>query len=313
MPNQPQGYPDISSYGYGGGMGPSQGGYRPAGGQQQGSDYVTPEQWDQYINTLKQAYQASAGFERMKLQSQIDDAEKGRQNSLQIARLQGDNSRYGVDQQRLTAIEQLKQRDKEFAQTHALDTRKADISEAQLISSQRSEPNRLFQTMDLEQALSSIRNGGKASIAPRPGVAAVDHLSSDYTGNPYLAGGGARTQTSSAGGDMMPGQSAASGVGTNTTAQAADQRLKAARAVMEALPPSATEGLDPTGVSALNAVYALYQSPLRPGTLESLSPTQKAGLQSGAQRVQQYTGRSYDDFVDEYRKSLPGQGAVNRA
>lgn len=302
--NYSNGYGNDSSSVYSGQYG--QGQARPtANGYGQGADYVTPEQYAQALQQAKDFLRYQAGgatpFERQVQQEKIADLEKGYANSLKIAQLQGDNQRYGVDQSRQTALDQLKQNDRQFAANHDLAVRNADVSEAQLISSQRSEPNRLFQTMDLEQALGTIRNGGRAQTMPMStGVAAVDGLSTDYKQNPYLAGGG----TGSSGGGS---------VSASSTPTATDPRLTAANAVMKALPPSATQGLDPTGVSALNAVYHLYNAPLKPGTLESLSPTQRAGLQSGSQRVQQYTGRSYDDLLSGYQRSLPGQSANVRS
>jgi hypothetical protein len=315
-PNQPTGSPDIRPYPYGGGGYDASAGYagqygQPGYGQGQGYgygqgvDYVTPEQWAAAIQQAKDFLKYQAGgatpFEREQAYAKWQDAEKGYRNSLKIAQLQADTSRYGYDQQRQSQIDQLKQNDRQFAANHQLDVRKADISEAQLIAEQRSQPNRLFQTMDLEQALGSIRAGNHATTMAMPtGVAAFDGLSTDYRGNPYLAGG--------AGGSGATGSPTGASGATGT-----DPRIKAARSVMDALPPSATEGLDPTGVAALNAVYSLYHAPLRPGTLESLSPTQQAGLQSGAARVQQYTGKSYDDFVQDYRRALPGQGSARAA
>lgn len=312
-PNMPAGYPDINySNGYGNDASQVYAGqYHTSAppGYGGGADYVTPEQWDQYIQTLKQTYQASSGFAREQLASQIRDADEGRKNSLKIAQLQADNSRYGVDQQRQTAIDQLKQADSQFAQRHALDVRNSDISEAQLIEQERSQPNRLFQSMDLEQALGSIRSGQRATTLKMPtGVAALDSLSTDYTGNPYLA----RDHGSVA----YPADASGSpGMSTNPVGSSSgtDPRVKAARSVMDALPPSATTGLDPTGVAALNAVFSLYHAPLRPGTLESLSPTQQGTLQSGSQRLQRYTGKSYGDLTNEYQNQAPRSLGVRAA
>jgi hypothetical protein len=279
-------------------------------GYGQGPDYVTPEQWAQALAQAQALVNAKAGgatpFERQVQQQKIDDLKRGYQNSLKIAQLQADTSRYGYDQTRQTALDQLKQADRQFALNHDLAVRNADISEAQLIAQQRSQPNRLFQTMDLEQALGSIRNGssGRATTMPMTtGVAALNGLSTDYQGNPYLAGGG------SGGGGGMTSPSSTQG----TTGSGNDPRLTAANSIMKALPPSATAGLDPTAVAALNAVYHLYNAPLRPGSLESLSPTQQAGLQSGSERLQGVTGKSYDDLVQGYRRSLPGQQSVRAA
>lgn len=284
-----------------------------------GTGYVTPEQWAQQIATIQAALAASSGFERLKLQSQLDDAKAARANALKIAQLQADNSRYGYDLSRQTALDQLQENARQFDARHALDVRNADLSEAQLIAQQRSQPNRLFQTMDLEQALGRIRNGFRATTMPMTtGIAAIDGLSTDYTANPYLAnpylkdsgaGGGGGSVTPTASAPVTTNAAPASG-GAAPTSAGADPRLSAANAVLKALPPSATEGLDPTGVAALNAVYHLYAAPLQPGTLQSLSPTQKAGLQSGAERLQQYTGKSYDDLMADYYKSAPGMGSV---
>lgn len=328
-PSRPLGSPDIVPSVYGGGGYDASSNY--AGGsmtnamQPGGAGVVTPDQWAQYIETLKQAYQASSGFERTRLKAQYDDAEKGRQNALQIARLQADNSRYGTDVGRQTEIDRLKENARQFDANHGLDVRKADLDEAQLIATQRSQPNRLFQTMDLEQALTGIRSGQRATTMPMTtGIAAVDGLSTDYRGNPYLRGGdaGGREGTGYGGdptagaGSVLNGASAGGPSGTGmTTGVQMDPRVKAIKGIVDALPPSATEGLDSTGVAALNAAFALYHAPtsIRPGTLESLSPTQQATFKSAGDRLQRYTGLSSDDLMDRYYRQAPGQGRANAA
>jgi hypothetical protein len=92
---------------------------------------------------------------------------------------------------------------------------------------------------------------------------------------------------------------------------APDPRIKAIRAVTDALPPSVTDGLDPSGVAALNAVFHLYNAPLAPNTLNTLSPTQQQTLQSGAERIQGVTGQSYDDLMASYKRNGIGQGATS--
>lgn len=276
-----------------------------------GSDYVTPEEWDRYIATIKEAMTASSGFERYKLQAQLDDAEKGRDNAYKIAQLEGDNQRYGYDQQRQTAIDQLKENARQYDKTHELDVKKQDLSEAQYISDERSKANRLFQTMDLEQALGSIRSGNRATTSTN--VSAIDGLSTDYTDNPYLSNSGGSSGSSGSSGGTTYTASGTGGSATTSATSTADPRTKAAQAVMKALPPSETEGLDATAVAALNAVYSLYQSPLRQGTLESLSPTQKATLESGSDRIKKTTGKSYDDLMAEYASQAPRSGGVRAA
>jgi len=291
---------------------------------------VTPEQWAAYIATLTQAYQAASGFERLKLQSEIDNANKGRQNALQLERLRGETSRYGIDVENSYKIRALEENARQFEKQHALDTRKfgleeaqitgtyngaptlasraQDIEEAQLLSSLRSEPDQMFQAMDVEQALSSIRNGRPAqqyaNVTGRTtGVAAIDNVAPQY---------GMHTNTAPA--MASPSAPISGGVSAQPTGgTGADPRIKAATAVFNALPPSETEGLDPTGVAALNAAFELYRAPLRPGTLETLSPTQRSGLKSASRRIQNVTGRSYDDFLADYERNKPGQSRSVRA
>jgi len=290
-----------------------------------GQGIASSDDWAAEQARIGALINSTEGYERWALEQKYADSEKGRQNALQLEQMRARAARYGVDAQTRSEMAQLAQRAKEFEANHDLDVQKFGLSqgeltgyyqgrptlaregqqlqEAQYIAQQRSQPNRLFQTMDLEQALGAIRGGRPATQLAQTGVSAVDGLSTDYTGNPYLAGGAG----------PLPGPP--TGQSGATTGAAPDPRLKALNAVMTALPPSATEGLDPNAVAALNAAYAIYKSPglAKPGSIESLSPTQKATFASAGERLQGYTGRSPDDFMAAYRWNSPGMGGARLA
>src|SRR5690349_14988813 len=58
-----------------------------------GDPQADARRWDAYVQQIQQALQASAGFERVKLQKQYEDAEKGRENAYKIAQLSAETSR----------------------------------------------------------------------------------------------------------------------------------------------------------------------------------------------------------------------------
>lgn len=283
---------------------------------------VTPEQWAVHIDTLTKAYQAASGFEQRKLDAEINNALKGRANAIELQRMRDKAARYGIDRDMEYKLKALEQNAQQFERQHQLDTRKfgleeanvtgtyngrqteagrqfdaehglnariADVSEAQLLSSLRNEPDQMFQAMDVEQALRGIRSG-----RPARQYATTGALPGASTGVAAIDGATANA----AGGGASSGQ---------------DPRLKAAIGVLKALPPSETEGLDPAGVAALEAAFSLYKAPLRPGTIETLSPTQQAGLKSASRMIQSSTGRSYDDFLADYEKNKPRQQSVRAA
>lgn len=91
----------------------------------------SPQQWDQYVNDIQQALQASSGFERVKLQRQYEDAEAGRQNAYKIAKLQSDTSRYGTDASREVQLAQLKESQRQFDARHGLEMAQFEESKRQ--------------------------------------------------------------------------------------------------------------------------------------------------------------------------------------
>lgn len=276
--------------------------------------------WDAYLQQLQESLQASAGWARTQLESQVRDAQEARQNAWKIAELSAQTSRYGVDKNTEVALAQLTQRQREFDQNHGLemqrfglekekfgeDTRrfglqfgleqqKHNLNYAGQAAQYLSTPDRYFQAAD-------FMNMGSRYLAGQPGAAPYGSTGSptpkteqDFAilqqgGNPSAGGGGA-AQAAAAGGS------------------GGDQRVKALTGLLKAMPPSETDGLDPNDYAVLNAAKALYSTNLRPGTLESMRPGQRAIFKSAGQRL----GYDVNDWEANYRRSAPGMGRASAA
>jgi hypothetical protein len=140
-------------------------------------------QYDQYVQDVGAALQASSGLEREKLAAQLKDAEAGRANAYKIAKLQADVSRYGIDMQRKTALDQLKENARQFDASHALEmerfsfekdswAKEFGLSYADKATEYLSTPDRYFQGADFrsmaDRALTGAYGGGETSQGPLP-------------------------------------------------------------------------------------------------------------------------------------------------
>lgn len=313
-------------------------------GQQQAAQDVA--RWEQYMATIQQAMQASAGFERVKLQEQYKDAEKGRQNAMAIARLQSDTSRYGYDQQRQSQIDDLKERGRQFDANHALaqqefglkreqfteDTRRfglehglkrdqfgLEVADAYTRYSQT--PDMMFARNDLMHGLGQVGLGGAPqnvmSGDARPQAKGWEDFAalSGYKVSPSQA-----NPLSSPGGAMMPAPiegrvvSASStpmpsgGMGTGQAGSGTDPRVTAAAGIMRALPPSETPGTDGQDWSALRAIESLYMS-RKPRQVEALGDQRRKTAQAGLARL----GYDPRQVEEDRQRSLPGQRSVRAA
>jgi hypothetical protein len=282
------------------------------------SDTASPEDWDAQIATIQAMMQASSGWEQKKLQAQMEDAEKGRANAYKIAQLSASTSRYGTDAAKETAMAQLKQRAHEFEQTHALDI-------AKTATEYLSTPDRFFQASDFLSMTNRAAQGQGpapygANGSPTPKTMA--DWNTLYTGGGSPAGSpapvpsGGKTSIYSGGGGGGSAAPAAvtdgggSGGGGGATAQQQnDPRMGAVQAVFKAMPPSEGGGMDDTDYAALTAAKAIYESPLRPGTLERMRPGQQAMLASAGKRL----GYHVPDWQAQYNRNKPGQKSVRLA
>lgn len=315
--------------------------------------------WDQYVGQIQQALAASSGWETKKLQAELENAEKGRQNAYAIAKLQAETSRYGVDAQRATAMAQLKENARQFDATHALEMQKLGLNYAQTATEYLSTPDRFFQAADFigmaGRALGRTSDGSQgptpytaqgtptpktegdfAALAgytmPTPnggGGQKVTPSASPYPASGAGAGAGAapsgvpNVTTDAAPGAVMPtasgaenGMAAAGVPGAASVYQAAagpgagqDNRAKALKALIDAVPPSGVAGLDNNDFAVLQAAKALYSTNLTPGTLERMRPGQQAIFASAGKRL----GYDVNDWKADYDASKPWQRSVRAA
>lgn len=277
------------------------------------SGNMGPEAYEQYIGVLTQAMQASSGWEREKLSAQREDAAKGLQNAMSIAKLQAETSRYGIDAQSATAMRALKENARQFDATHALDMQKFGLSYASAYSDYVLTPDRYAAGADfVNMAARTISGQG----GPAPYGSTGDfHAKTpeDFAAINKPGGTEPVPQSSAASGAAAgvpnPGisqtaQNAATGSGAG-----ADARVKAMKAMIDAVPPSQSAGLNENDAAVLAASRALYSTNLQPGTLEAMRPDQARIFGSYVKR----SGRSLDDYISSYTRSLPGQGRASAA
>jgi hypothetical protein len=336
------------------------------------NDTNGPQQWDQYIETLTQAMAASSGFERTKLNAQVNDAKKARQNALQIAQLNAETQRYGYDQSRQNIIDQLKENARQFDQNHDLEFQKLGLSREQLAEGARQfnvtsgnqasqfgqtfgEGQRQFNVTSGEQArqFNASNELARANLGLNYAKTATDYLSTpdrhfqaaDFTNmagralqglgpQPYGANGAPTPKTTDdfavLAGYTMPGEGAASGRGADAGRaeqvyaggsssfnegggsggqSGTDPRLKAVRAVFDAIPPSNEYGLNDNDYSALMAAKHIYTTNLGPGTLQRMTPGQLAMNRSAGARL----GYDVPSWEADYTRYQPGQGSSRAA
>lgn len=278
---------------------------------------MTPEQWGEYLGGyLRPALEASAGTERRKLEAQVRDAEEGRKNSMAIARLQSETSRYGVDAQTATSMATLKQRAHEFEQTHALELKKFGLSYAQTATEYLSTPDRFAQSIDFFDMAGRVmqRQGG-----PAPYGSNTDFVPKTQQDFAVLAGGAPEGQ-----GSATPGSTAAalsappSSSPSNGPAAAApgaqgaaavDPRTKVMKTMIDAIPPSRGAGMDANDFAVMKAAEALYSTNLPPGAIEKMRPGQQGILSSFVKR----SGRDWNDYLADVKSYGVGQGSARRA
>lgn len=252
------------------------------------------EAYDKYIATLTRAWEESSGLQRRQIESQIEDAKKGRENAMEIAQLQAQTTRYGTDVQASTRMAELRQNQAQFDQTHGLDVAKAYTEYA-------STPDRYFQLGDFTDALS--RTG--AGMGPRRyGATGTPQAKSweDFAALQGFNTPAVQAGRSQSGGGGPQASGAGSGGGGS------DPRISAASAIMKAIPPSEGDGYDQSDWSALNAIQSVYQA-RKPGSFERLRPGQQKMFASGLSRMGYYA----PDAIEDMRRAAPGQKSVRLA
>lgn len=294
-----------------------------------GEDGLLPQgAYDAYLGKLDAMLQASSGTQQRQLEAQVKDAQKARANQMAIARLQAETSRYGVDAQREVTLKQLVENQRQFDATHALDmqrfgldvkkfgldVQKFGLNYAQAETDYLSTPDRYAQGADFRAAAARMitPEGGPASTAPNPYGQDTEFVAKTPQDFAVLAHrySGQETPT------MPPGQdaSAPTPYGANppappqngapgSTGQQADPRVQALGSIFKALPPSREQGMDASDHAVLEAARSIMSTNLRPGSLESMRPDQRSILSSYVKR----SGRSWNDYLQDYKNNRPGQ------
>lgn len=258
------------------------------------------EAYDKHIATLTRAWQESSGLQRRQIESQIEDARKGRENAMEIANLQAQTSRYGTDVQRDTRLAELKQNQQQFDATHGLDLQKYGLDVAKAYTAYASTPDMMFARNDFLAGMNRVGQG----LGPRNVMSSGTPQAKGWQDFAALAGfntPAVQAGRSQGGGGNVAPQGPTGGGGT-------DQRLSAANAVMKAMPPSDGDGYDGQDWEALNAIRSLY-SARRPGSVERLGKERQKIANAGLARM----GYDANLVNEDYRRTLPGQGNVRAA
>lgn len=266
------------------------------------------DRWDEYVRSIQEAMQASAGWQREQFRMQLEDAQRGRENAMAIARLSAENARYGVDVGRQNMLDQLRQTQQQFEANHALEQQRFGLSVAEAYTDYAKTPDMRWSANDFDTAIQNVGlGGGPVPIAgqarPQP-KSWQDFAALSGFNTPVVQAGQTQPPAGGAGGpDTGRGAVGSGGAGTPT-----DPRLTAATGILKALPPSGTAGHDQNDWAALEAVRNLYLSG-RPGEVERLGRPRQRIAEAGLARL------GYDPalVVEERRRGLPGQGSVRMA
>lgn len=275
----------------------------PAAGPQN----ISAQQYDEYIRALTEFWAASSGFERRKLEEQIREAQLARQNAMELAKLQAETSRYGVNMQRQTAIEQLKEEARQFDASHGVELQKLGLDRAKTATEYLSTPDRYFQAGDFMD-MSARALGGQGG--PRPYGATGPVRAKTEADFAVLSGyGGSQAtgmQTNVGGGGTPRGGGSAVADAPNGGGAATDPRTQVIANMVKAVPPSTGPGMDNNDFAVLQAAQALYSTNLRPGTYEKMRPGQQAMMESAGRRLGIHT----PDWKANYERGRVGQGGV---
>lgn len=255
---------------------------------EQGMSDATIRYYMELLQTNAEALKQASGWEKIKLQAQREDALKALENAKAIAQIQADTSRYGTDQTRQQQMAELQEKQRQFDASHGL-------AYADAYAKYASTPDMMWALNDFKGAVGAASNGGyQTPIAGRTAPHAKTY--EDFAA---LTGYGQGMARGGGGGGAN---------GAGGSAAGTDDRLKAMRAVAQAIPPSETSGHDDQDWAALNAIKQLYFAG-RPGSVERLGAERRKIAQAGIARL------GYDPRLveEEYRRGLPGQGSARSA
>lgn len=309
-PYQPTGSPDLYPGNPVHGSGVYAGGYRPqvATGRprfvttdtgveiipndwtdEDAAAYV--QAWNQKVAKILATAKASSGWEREKLLAQYEDAKKGRDNALEIARLNNTTSSQNV-------LAQLKEQGRQFDLRHGLETQQLGLDRAKTATDFLATPDRYAQAGNYLALSGRVLAGQPGAGAYGRDVAPRANTEQDFAvlqsgGNPYANRGDASAAAAGGGG------------------AGGDARQKALKAVISGYQPSNGVGLDPNDYAVLNASRAIMNMNLTPqqqATVNSNSEY-KGILGSNLRNL----GQDPNAWWQRQQQALPGQGRASAA
>lgn len=296
-----------------------------------GYERTEAARWDQYVASIQQAMQASAGWTREQYRLQLADAQKGRDLQWKIAQLQDS----GADNR---LVLQLKEQARQYDLNHNLEMEKLGFSREQFGFEQEMGRADLGLRRD---EFGFTQEMGRADIGLRQQDLGLRRAqtAAEYMATPdrYITG----SRFLNLSGRVLAGQNGVTPYGQTGTpapkteqdfavlqqggapgrqldptaaAQAGgaggDRRAAVLNAAIKAFPPSEGEGLDTDDYAVLNIAKAIYASNLRPGQQASINADARSkGVLFDAGKN---LGYDPDAWWQSQRQSLPGQGNVRQ-
>ncbi len=255
---------------------------------------------DAYLADLQQAMQASSGWEREKYRLQLADGLEARKQARELAQMQDQTQRYGVDVGSRDRKQALQESIRQFDANHGLEIEKLGLQRAQTATEYLASPDRYAQAGNYLALSGRVLAGQPGAGTYGTAVQPRSNTESDFAvlasgGNPN-AGRGSAVQAATSGGGGGAG---------------ADARQKALKTVIGNYQPSSGVGLDENDYAVLNASRAIMNMNLTPqqqATINS-NPEYTAILGSNLKNL----GQNPASWLTRQRQSLPGQGSVRGA
>lgn len=314
MPNQPSGFPDIVSFGYGSGSTPRPKTYQDTLQEQTdaGNAWLASpvgQKWNEAKESearrAREVADADIAAKKRALDIQVQQLRQaGRHHEAEMKLREGD---LALSRERLAVETEIKRAELGLEQQRfGLEQEDFGLRRAEAIAKYQQGPDTLFVAKDLRNALERVGAG----LGPGPygaGTEPTARTPADFEG---LMAGGTGAGGSMRGSGQMTAGGQVAGPGPSGEAAAPDPRVKAATGVIKALGFNDDDGIDESTAAALAAVQNIARA-RKPGTSQRLAsrPGLQAGFMAGASKAGYYA----PDLMAEIESWNPGQGSVRSA
>lgn len=275
-------------------------GSQPAGATRTSAGSSDVDRYNQYLATIQAAIDKANTegrvWEKEKLERQYQDAQAGRDNAIKLERMRNQETRYGTDMQFRAEMAKLEQNAQQFEQNHGLEIAKAYTQYA-------SGPDTLFMMNDFREGMARAGQG----MGPSPYGSQGRPQPRSWEDFAALAGYG-QVPAVQAGQSGARVAASTNGAGGAQTGGGADPRVKAAKGIIDAIPPSDDAGHNADNWAALQAIESVFRAS-KPGTLQRMRPGQRAAFGAGLSRLGYYAPDAEADML----RSQPGQQSARMA